>query len=157
MNWYLQTGKDSDVVLNNKISYSRNLRNFKFGTENLKEIQEIENHIKSKIPSLGYDLKLLKIKDMDKLTRKSLIEKGLIDEDVAKNENASILVNDEENNTKNLDFNKRIDYYKKKSKFAIKDVSEIEKIIKLSTCSYLNNHSTPTNQRYFIIAKLEKI
>ena len=66
-------------------------------------------------------------------------------------------VNDEENNTKNLDFNKRIDYYKKKSKFAIKDVSEIEKIIKLSTCSYLNNHSTPTNQRYFIIAKLEKI
>ena len=97
MNWYLQTGKDSDIVLNNKISYSRNLRNFKFRTENLKEIQEIENHIKSKMPSLGYNLKLLKIKDMDELTRMSLIEKGLIDEEVAKNENSSILVNDEEN------------------------------------------------------------
>lgn len=97
MNWYLQTGKDSDVVLNNKISYSRNLRNFKFGTENLKEIQEIENYIKLKMPSLGYNLKLLKIKDMDKLTRMSLTEKELIDEEVAKNENASILVNDEEN------------------------------------------------------------
>ena len=61
MNWYLQSGKDGDVVINNKISYSRNLRNFKFRTENLKEIQEIENHIKSQIPSLGYNLKFLKM------------------------------------------------------------------------------------------------
>ena len=97
VNWYLQSGKDGDVVLNNKISYSRNLRNFKFGTNNLKEIQEIENHIKAKIPSLGYNLKFLKIKDMDKVTKMSLNEKGLIDEDVVKNENASILINDEEN------------------------------------------------------------
>ena len=97
MNWYLQSGKDGDVVINNKISYSRNLRNFKFRTENLKEIQEIENHIKSQIPSLGYNLKFLKIKDMDKLTKTELNEKGLISEDVINNENASILINDEEN------------------------------------------------------------
>lgn len=46
-------------------------------------------------------------------------------------------VNSEENNIKPLDFK--------------------EKIVKLSTCSYLNNTTTPTNQRYYIIAKLEKV
>ena len=97
MNWYLQTGKDSDVVLNNKISYSRNLRNYKFETKSLKEIQEIEELIKSKVPSLGYNLKFIKMKDMDNLTKISLLEKGLINEDTLENENVSLLVNDEEN------------------------------------------------------------
>lgn len=99
MNWYLQTGKDSDVVLNSKIIYSRNLRNYRFGTDNLKEIQEIENEVKSKIPSLGYNLKFLKMKDMDIITKQSLLEKGIIDENVLedKNNNVSILINDDEN------------------------------------------------------------
>ena len=97
MNWYLQNGKDSDVVTSCKITFSRNLRNFKFGTENLKEIQEIEELVKSKVPSLGYNLKFLKLKDMDDLTKKSLIEKGLITEEAEKNDKTSILINDEEN------------------------------------------------------------
>lgn len=97
MNWYLQRGKDSDVVINSKIIYSRNLRNFKFGTENLKEVQEIEEEIKSKIPSLGYNLKFLKMKDMDILTKRSLYEKGLINEEAIENNNISILINDDEN------------------------------------------------------------
>ena len=96
MNWYMQTGKDGDVVLNNKISYSRNLRNYKFETKSLKDIQEIENLVKSNLASIGYNLKFLKLKDMDELTRKSLSEKGLIDEQ-ALNDNISILINDEEN------------------------------------------------------------
>ena len=97
MNWYLQNGKDSDVVTSCKITFSRNLRNFKFETENLKEIQEIEELVKSKVPSLGYNLKFLKLKDMDDLTKKSLIEKGLITEEAEKNDKTSILINDEEN------------------------------------------------------------
>lgn len=96
MNWYMQTGKDGDVVLNNKISYFRNLRNYKFETKSLKDIQEIENLVKSNLASIGYNLKFLKLKDMDELTRKSLSEKGLIDEQVL-NDNISILINDEEN------------------------------------------------------------
>ncbi len=96
MNWYMQTGKDGDVVLSSKINYSRNLRNYRFETKNIKEIQEIENLVKNNLPSIGYNLKFLKLKDMDELTRKSLIEKGLIDENLINN-NASILVNDEEN------------------------------------------------------------
>ena len=96
MNWYMQTGKDGDVVLNNKISYFRNLRNYKFENKSLKDIQEIENLVKSNLPGIGYNLKFLKLKDMDDLTRKSLSEKGLIDEQ-ASDDNISILVNDEEN------------------------------------------------------------
>ncbi len=68
----------------------------------------------------------------------------------------SIGVNKEENNIKLLDFQKEIEYYKKASKYSIDNIGKIEKIVKLSTCSYLNNHTTPTDQRYYIIAKLEK-
>ena len=32
MNWYLNEGKDSDIVINSKVVYSRNLRNYKFET-----------------------------------------------------------------------------------------------------------------------------
>lgn len=68
----------------------------------------------------------------------------------------SIGVNKEENNIKLLDFQKEIEYYKKASKYSIDNIGKIEKIVKLSTCSYLNNRTTPTDQRYYIIAKLEK-
>lgn len=68
----------------------------------------------------------------------------------------SIGVNKEENNIKLLDFQEEIEYYKKASKYSINNIGKIEKIVKLSTCSYLNNHTTPTDQRYYIIAKLEK-
>lgn len=49
----------------------------------------------------------------------------------------SIEINTEENNIKPLQFK--------------------EKIVRLSTCSYLNSTTIPTNQRYYIIAKLEKV
>lgn len=99
MNWYMQSGKDSDVVLNSKIIYSRNLRNFKFGTQSQNDIKQINDLVKSKLPSIGYNLKFLKIADMDELTRKSLLEKGLISEEAAidKMNIHSILINDEEN------------------------------------------------------------
>ena len=97
MNWYLQRGKDSDVVIDCKIMFSRNLRNHRFNTKNLTEIQEIENEVKSKLQGIGYNLKFIKIKDLDELTKRSMLEKGLIDETTIKNENTSILVNDDEN------------------------------------------------------------
>ena len=97
MNWYLQRGKDSDVVVNCKIMFSRNLRNHRFNTRSLPEIQEIENEVKSKLQGIGYNLKFIKIKDLDELTKRSMVEKGLIDEATIKNENTSILINDDEN------------------------------------------------------------
>ena len=53
-------------------------------------------------------------------------------------------------------FNERLNYYKNASKYKI-DSNKIEKIIKLSTCSYINAKTRPTNQRYYIIANLCEI
>ena len=97
MNWYLQRGKDSDVIISCKVMFSRNLRNHRFNTKNSVEIQEIENEVKSKLQGLGYNLKFIKIKDMDNLTKQSYIEKGVIGDIIAQNENTSILINDDEN------------------------------------------------------------
>ena len=69
----------------------------------------------------------------------------------------SIGVDEEENNIKSLSFQEEIEYYKKISKFKVDKIDEIKKIIKLSTCSYLNKHTTPTNQRYYIVATLKKV
>lgn len=66
----------------------------------------------------------------------------------------SIGIENENNNIKSLDFNKRIEYYKNISKHRIETTDEINKIIKLSTCSYINARTHPTNQRYYIIANL---
>lgn len=69
----------------------------------------------------------------------------------------SIGIKNEENNIRSLNFNDEIEYYKKISKYSIENIGEIKKIIKLSTCSYINNHTIPTDQRYFMVAKLEKV
>lgn len=69
----------------------------------------------------------------------------------------SIGINTEENNIKPLDFTQRIEYYKKASKYFVQNINESKKIVKLYTCSYLNNRTIPTDQRYFIVANLEKI
>ncbi len=69
----------------------------------------------------------------------------------------SIGIAEETNNTKNLNFNQKVEYYKMTSKYSIKNIGDVTKIVKLSTCSYLNNHARPTNQRYYIVAKLEEI
>ena len=94
MNWYMQSGKDSDVVISTKIRYARNLRNYRFDGRDFKKVEE---EVKSKITNLGYDLNLLEIKDMDELTRKCLLEKRLISKKCLKNDESSILINDDEN------------------------------------------------------------
>lgn len=70
----------------------------------------------------------------------------------------SIEIDEEEKNIKLLNFEEEVDYYKKASLYSAEEnIGEIKKIVKLSTCSYLNNHTTPTDQRYYIVAKLEII
>lgn len=66
----------------------------------------------------------------------------------------SIGVETESNNIKSLNFEDRIEYYKKASEYNIKTDSNIKKIVKLSTCSYLNATTIPTDQRYYIVANL---
>lgn len=69
----------------------------------------------------------------------------------------SIGVETESNNIKQLDFNERIKYYKKTSKYSLDNTDNITKIVKLSTCSYINARTSPTDQRYYIIASLTPV
>ena len=99
MNWYLNCGKDSDVVVSTRIRYARNFRNYKFNIKTKEEADKINEEIKSKIASIGYSLKLFKMQDIDDLTKLSLLEKNIISPECAmdKNKVGSILINDEEN------------------------------------------------------------
>lgn len=66
----------------------------------------------------------------------------------------SIDVEKESSNIKVLDFEEKINYYKEASKYSIDNVENIERILKLSTCSYINTKTRPTDQRYYIVARL---
>ncbi len=98
MNWYLQSGKESDVAISTRIRFSRNINGYSFNLSS-EELDSLENKIKESIYEIGYGLKYLKIKDMDDITKISLLEKNLVTEEfLNKNQNKkSILINDEEN------------------------------------------------------------
>ena len=100
MNWYLQSGKESDVVVSSRIRLARNIIEYPFETRcSKKENEEIVNKIKEVLPSIGYGLKILKLKDMDDITKMSLVEKRLISPDFVMNKNdiGAIAINEEEN------------------------------------------------------------
>ena len=97
MSWYLQTGKESDVVMLSKISLVRNLSQFNFYIKE-GEIVKLESLIQESLLQIGYDLKHLKLRELDEITLQTLIEKGLISHEIAKNKNKiSILINEDEN------------------------------------------------------------
>ena len=100
MNWYLQSGKESDVVLSTRVRLARNLKDVPFvGHMSKSDAEVVLEKVKSIVPSLGYRLKFLRLKDMDNVTKLSLIEKHLISPEsgVDKGQNGAILINDEEN------------------------------------------------------------
>ncbi len=100
MNWYLQSGKESDVVVSSRIRLARNIIEYPFETRcSKKENEEIVNKIKEVLPSIGYGLKILKLKDMDDITKMSLVEKRLVSPDfvINKNDIGAIAINEEEN------------------------------------------------------------
>lgn len=99
MNWYLQSSQNSDVAKSTRIRFSRNINGFKFNLSKKEDIEKLENKVKDNIYSIGYGLKFLKLKNMDDITKMSLVEKNLISPEFAlnKNEIGSILINDEEN------------------------------------------------------------
>lgn len=69
----------------------------------------------------------------------------------------SIGIGTEKDNISNLGFDKKIEYYKKSSQIRVDNVEFTNKIVKLSTCSYINSRTRPTDQRYYIIATLNEI
>ena len=100
MNWYLQNGKESDVVISTRVRLSRNIKGIPFITRAPKEdLKEVYEKMKEITPSLGYNLKFLSLDDMDSITKQSLVEKHLISPDFAKTKMpyTAIIINDEEN------------------------------------------------------------
>ena len=100
MNWYLENGKDSDIVISSRIRLARNLKEFNFKrkmTQNDKE--KLLEKVKFVTPGLGYGLKFLKINDMDDITKMELVEKHLISPEMVLNKenDGAILINNEEN------------------------------------------------------------
>ena len=98
MNWYMQSGKESDVVISTRIRFARNLNGFKFSLKRPEEIEKLENKIKENLFSIGYNLKFLKLKDMDDITKMSLVEKNLISPEfvLKRNDTGSIMINEED-------------------------------------------------------------
>lgn len=97
LNWYLQTGKDSDVVIASKIRLARNFSQFNFYIKE-EEIIKLENQIQENLVQIGYGLKLFKLRDIDEITLQELIEKRLIPIEMVRNKKTtSILINDDEN------------------------------------------------------------
>lgn len=99
-NWYYQAGEASDVVLSTRVRLARNLRSIPFSLkETNADAKKLYEKVKEILPSVGFDLQLLKLVDMDEVTILSLMEKHLITPEFGKTKNpyAAIAMNPEEN------------------------------------------------------------
>ena len=101
MNWYLDNGKESDVVVSSRICLVRNLKDYSFKPKMTdKQTKELIDKISFVTPSIGYGLKFIKLEDLDDITKLSLVEKHIIDSEMLSEKNkkdCAILINDEEN------------------------------------------------------------
>ncbi len=100
MNWYVQNGKESDVVLSSRVRLSRNIKGYPFTNKcTEEELKEIYNKIKDITPLIGYNLKFISMEDMDDVTKQSLVEKHIISPDFARTKMpyTAIIINDDEN------------------------------------------------------------
>lgn len=98
LNWYLQPGKDSDVVIACKVNLARNLSQFNFYIKEEQEILKLEKLLQENLLQIGYGLKYFKLRNLGKNEIQSLLEKSLIDQNMVRNKDiTSILINDEEN------------------------------------------------------------
>ena len=99
-NWYLQNGKDSDVVISSRVRLARNLKEIPFPTKYSKEqAKRVLEKVKEIAPSIGYGIKYMELNDFDDITKVSLVEKHVISPEFAMNKmkTGAVLLNDEEN------------------------------------------------------------
>lgn len=100
MNWYLENGKDSDVIISSRIRLARNIKELPFKLKMTKEDKKkLLEKVKFITPSIGYGLKFFYLKDIDDLTKMALVEKHIISPEMAltKEEEVAIVINEEEN------------------------------------------------------------
>lgn len=98
--WYLDSGKESDVVISTRIRLARNISTYPFMQKiNAVQAKEIIENIKPLIETLPFGLKVLKLKDIDDVNKMALVEKHLISPEFAlkKEDIGAIAINDDEN------------------------------------------------------------
>ena len=101
MNWYLQNGKESDVVVSSRIRLARNIKGIPFTTKCKEEdFKKVYDMMKDASYALQeYGLKFINLKDLNQIEKRVLAEKHLISPEFARTNNkyAAILLNDDEN------------------------------------------------------------
>lgn len=96
MSWYLEDGKDSDVVISSRVRLARNIKNIKF--PRLAKEEELKNVLEMfKTNKIDKNLHFIKLSDLDTVMQSSLVEKHIISTDLLKASFGGILLNDDEN------------------------------------------------------------
>ena len=95
MSWYLEDGKDSDVVVSSRVRIARNIAGKKFvSTASDEELKDILMTIKNS--NIDSDLHFINLSDLDELMKNSLVEKRVISRDLLEMKETGILLNDTE-------------------------------------------------------------
>ncbi len=95
MSWYLEDGKDSDVVVSSRVRIARNIAGKKFvGTASDEELKDVLMTIKNS--NIDSDLHFINLSDLDELMKNSLVEKRVISRDLLEMKETGILLNDTE-------------------------------------------------------------
>jgi len=98
-NWYLETTNE-DSVISTRVRIARNISGIPFMNKISNEnAYNIINIVKKALQNTNYGLKVMLLKDMDDITKLSLVEKHIISPEFAlnKNEIGAIAINAEEN------------------------------------------------------------
>lgn len=99
VNWYLETTNE-DTVISTRIRIARNLSDIPFMNKiSNEQAKNVINIVREAIKNTNYGLKVMLLKDMDDITKLSLVEKHIISPEFAMNktEIGAIAINDEEN------------------------------------------------------------
>lgn len=95
MSWYLEDGKDSDIVISSRIRIARNISGKQFANRaSDEELKEVLNIVKK--ANVNPKLHFIKLEDLDELMQNSLVEKHIISRDLLNAKYAGILLNDAE-------------------------------------------------------------
>ena len=95
MSWYLEDGKDSDVVVSSRVRIARNIAGKKFvSTASDEELKDILMTIKNS--NIDSDLHFINLSNLDELMKNSLVEKRVISRDLLEMKETGILLNDTE-------------------------------------------------------------
>ena len=95
MSWYLEDGKDSDVVVSSRVRIARNIAGKKFvSTASDEELKYILMTIKNS--NIDSDLHFINLSNLDELMKNSLVEKRVISRDLLEMKETGILLNDTE-------------------------------------------------------------